>query len=310
MDDRPPPPPGAPPPPTPPPPPDAPPPPPGSTPTAQTPRAPEVTRKERPLPLRQMGIGELLDGAIKLYRAEWRVLVGIVAFVLVPLTFLEAYLTRTLPGVFTQDTVVSPEALDSAIIAGSILGLIRFLFIQPFLVAAVAFAAMRIYLGEPVGVGPTYRYAVTKVHSILWISILTLLATMLGFLLLIIPGFLVYVRLAFGSTVLVVEGKKGTKALGRSWRLAKGHFWRLFGALIVAGLMAGIIASVLAIPGNLIADAIGPQGWPVRALGDSLATVLTTPFTTLITVLLYFDLRIRKEAFDLEVMAQELPPGP
>jgi hypothetical protein len=107
----------------------------------------------------------------------------------------------------------------------------------------------------------------------------------------------------------VVEGKKGTKALGRSWRLAKGHFWRLFGTLILAGLMAGIIASVLAIPGNLVADVIGPQGWPVRALGDSLAAVLTTPFTTLITVLLYFDLRIRKEAFDLEVMAQELPRG-
>jgi hypothetical protein len=288
-------------------------PPPPSGPPGAPPPPPDTTqvgRKERPLPLRQMGIGELLDGAIKLYRAEWRVLLGIVAFVLVPLTFLQAFLTRALPGTFTQETVVSPEAVDSAIIASGILGFIQFLFIQPFLTAAVAYAATRVYLGEPVGVGPTYRFAVTKVHSILWISILTGLAVTVGFLLLIIPGFLVLVRLAFGSTVLVVEGKKGTKALGRSWRLAKGNFWRLFGTFIVAFLMAGIIAAVLAIPGNIAADAIGSQGWPIRALGDSLATVLTTPFTTLITVLLYFDLRIRKEAFDLEVMAQELSPGP
>jgi membrane-anchored glycerophosphoryl diester phosphodiesterase (GDPDase) len=268
-----------------------------------------MIRRERPLPLRQMGIGEVLDAAIKLYRLEWKVLMGIVAFVLVPLTFLGAYVTRTL-GVFTQQPVVSPDDFYSTFVANAILAAIQLLFVLPFLTAAVARAATKIYLGEEVGIGPTYRFALTKVHSILWISVLTLLATMIGFILLVVPAFLVFVRLTFGSTVLVVEGKKGTKALGRSWRLAKGHFWRLLGALILAGLMSSIIAAVLAIPGNLVADAVGPQGWPLRALGESLASVLTTPFTTLITVLLYFDLRIRKEGFDIEVMAQELPPSP
>lgn len=260
--------------------------------------------------MRPMGVGEILDAAIKLYRSEWKVLMGIVAFVLVPLTFLEAYVTRTLPGTFTPEPVATPGDFYATAIASIILAAIQLLFILPFLTAAVARAAANVYLGEEVGVGRTYRFALRKVHSILWISVLTLLATMVGFILLIIPGIIVYVRFAFGSTVLVVEGTKGTKALGRSWRLAKGHFWRLFGTLIVAGIMAGIIAAVLAIPGNLIADAVGPQGWPIRALGDSLASVLTTPFTTLITVLLYFDLRIRKEGFDIEVMAQELASSP
>jgi hypothetical protein len=275
------------------------------------PGAPQAARPERPLPLRQMGIGELLDAAIKLYRAEWKVLSGIVAIVLVPLTFLQAYLTRTIPGPFTQEpTFVTPDTAQTALIASSILGVIQLLFVQPFLTAAVARAATNIYLGEPVGVGPTYRFAVTKIHSILWISLLTFLAGLVGFVLLVIPLFLVLVRMSFGSTVLVVEGKKGTKALGRSWRLAKGHFWRLFGALILAYIMASLIASVLSIPGTLVAGVLGSRGWPVAALGNSLAAVLTTPFRTLITVLLYFDLRIRKEAFDLEVMAQELRPGP
>ena len=56
--------------------------------------------------------------------------------------------------------------------------------------------------------------------------------------------------------------------------------------------------------------AIGPAGWPLYAIGISLAAIITTPFTTLITVLLYFDLRIRKEAFDLEVMAHEMSARP
>lgn len=253
-----------------------------------------------------MGIGELLDAAIKLYRAEWKTLMLIVAIVLVPVSFIGAFATRTLPGPFTEAPLPAPDEFFGPFIAGLIITGITVLFVNPFLTAAVARAASNIYLGEAVAVGPTYRFAVTKVHSILWISLLSLLAALLGLILLVIPGIIVFVRLSFASTVLVVERKKGRKALGRSWNLAKGHFWRLFGALLLANIMAGVIASILAIPGSLAGAAIGPQGWPLTALGDSLASVLTTPFITLITVLLYFDLRIRKEGFDIEVMAQEL----
>ena len=123
---------------------------------------------------------------------------------------------------------------------------------------------------------------------------------------LIIPGFIVLIRFFFGPTVLVVEGKKGSAALGRSWRLAKGHFWKIVGTYLLASIMAAVVAGVLGVPGALAFAAIGPSGWPVYAVALSVASILTTPFTTLIAVLLYFDLRIRKEAFDLEVMAQEL----
>lgn len=266
------------------------------------------TARERPLPLRQMGIGELIDAAIKLYRREWKVLIGIVALVLVPVSFVEGYVTRVIPGPLTQGPLVTQDAFTSAIIASAVLGLVQFVFVQPFLVAAVSRAAANVYTGEQVSVGSTFRFALTRVHSILWISILSLLATLVGFLLLIIPGFLVLVRLTFAPTVLVVEGRRGTKAIGRSWNLAKGHFWRLFGTLILAGLIGGLVAAVLSIPGDLIAQLLGPNGWPVRALGNSLALVLVTPFSTLIVVLLYFDLRIRKEGYDIEVMAQELAP--
>ena len=117
---------------------------------------------------------------------------------------------------------------------------------------------------------------------------------------------IVFVRFVFGSTVLVVEGKKGSKALRRSWQLAKGSFWKIVGTLVLAGIMASVVEGVLSIPGAVAFAEVGPAGWPFLAIGGSLAAIITTPFTTLITVLLYFDLRIRKEAFDLEVMAQEM----
>jgi hypothetical protein len=256
-----------------------------------------------------MGVGEILDAAIRLYRARWKSLMAIVAIALVPITFLQAFLTRSMGSPLSTEAPVAGD-VDSTLITSVVLGIIQLLVIQPFLTAAVAKASADTYLGHEVLVGPTFRYALSRIHSILWISILSALAVLLGFVLLIIPGIIVAIRFVFGSTVLVVEGQKGTKALGRSWRLAKGHFWKLFGTLLLANIMASLVEGVLSIPGTVAFVAAGPSGWPFLAIASSLAAILTTPFTILITVLLYFDLRIRKEAFDLEVMTQEMSsPG-
>jgi hypothetical protein len=266
-------------------------------------------RGDRPFALQPMGVGEILDAAIKLYRSQWKSLMAIVAIVLVPITFLQVFLTREVGGPFADPAAASAE-FDSTIVTSLILTAIQLLVVEPFLVAAVAKASADVYLGHRVLVGSTFRFAVSRIHSILWISILASLATGLGLLLLIVPGVIVWVRFAFGSTVLVVEGQKGSKALGRSWRLATGSFWKILGATVLGILLASVIQGILAIPGSVAFAAIGPAGWPLYAIGLSLASILTTPFTTLITVLLYFDLRIRKEAFDLEVMAHEMSARP
>jgi hypothetical protein len=278
----------------------------------------------RPLVLQPMGVGEILDAAIRLYRAQWKSLMAIVALALVPITFLQAFLTRSMGSPFSTEAPVSGD-VDSTLITSVVLGVIQVLVIQPFLTAAIAKASADVYLGHEVVVGPTFRYAVSRIHSILWITILLVLLVLIPGLVLVFFAalgateiavilavlmfvllVLVFVRFVFGSTVLVVEGKKGSKALRRSWKLAKGHFWKILGTLVLAGIMASVVEGILSVPGAIAFAATGPGGWPFLAIGNSLAAIITTPFTTLITVLLYFDLRIRKEAFDLEVMAQEM----
>ena len=74
---------------------------------------PNTIARERPLPLRQMGIGELLDAAIKLYRTEWKTLMLIVAIVLVPVSFIEAFATRTLPGLPSRKRRCPPKTNSS-----------------------------------------------------------------------------------------------------------------------------------------------------------------------------------------------------
>lgn len=256
-----------------------------------------------------MGVGEVLDAAITLYRTRWKALLAIAAALLVPLTFVQLFLTRGFGSPFST-APVTQQAAEDAVVPLVVVAVLQVLVVQPLLTAAVARVAADAYLGHHVEVGPTLRFALRRIHSILWISILYGLAILLGFVLLIVPGIIAYVRFAFGPAVLVVEGRKGAKALGRSWRLSLGNFWRLFGVLILASLMTAIVSSVLTLPTQAVWAAIGENGWPVAAIGESVAAVLTLPFATLITVVLYFDLRIRKEAFDLQVMARELAAEP
>lgn len=268
------------------------------------------SRRDRPLPLRQMGIGELIDAAVRLYRLEWKVLIGIVAFIVIPMTFIQVWITQLSLGPLDTSTVPTSEDMGQFVVVTLVLLAIQFLIVQPFLVAAIARAAADVYLGEPVTIGGTYRYALSRLLSILWVTILGLLLTLLGFVLLIIPGIIALVRLAFATAALVVEGQRGTKAIGRSWRLTKGHFWRTLGTLLLAGIITAVVAAILTIPGELVVLALGPNAWPISALVSALATVLTTPFGMLVVVLLYFDLRIRKEGFDIEVMARDLATAP
>ncbi|MDQ3690206.1 MAG: glycerophosphoryl diester phosphodiesterase membrane domain-containing protein [Chloroflexota bacterium] len=266
---------------------------------------PSATRRDRPLPLRQMGIGELIDAAVRLYRLEWKVLMAIVAFVVVPVTFLEVWASQLLIGNIGP-AIPSADPFGELLVLTLVFVAVQFLIVQPFLVAAIARAAADVYLGEQVTIGGTYSYALSRLPAILWITILTTLATLLGFVLLIIPGIIALVRLAFAPAALVVEGHRGSTAVRRSWRLTKGFFWRTLGTLLLSGVIVAIVTGIISLPGELLVQAMGPDAWPLSALVTVLATVLVTPFATLVVVLLYFDLRIRKEGFDIEMMAREL----
>jgi glycerophosphoryl diester phosphodiesterase family protein len=291
-------------------------------------------RGERPLPLRQMGIGELIDAAVKLYRRDWLALIGIVGFVLVPVTFLQVWLSQGLLDASLATPTPTPASIQFFAVS-IVFSLIQFLIVQPFLVAAITRAAADAYLGEEVTIGGTYRYALRKLPAILWITLLTalvaivavvpgivlivlgvvvgdvsgVLVIIVSVILLIVATALVFIRLAMAPPVLIVENLGGTGALRRSWRLTRGSFWRLLGTIFLSGLIASVASLIITVPSEVVALLLGESGWIVSALGTAFATVLITPFSVLIVVLLYFDLRIRKEGFDIEVMAQELAPA-
>jgi membrane-anchored glycerophosphoryl diester phosphodiesterase (GDPDase) len=257
-----------------------------------------------------MRVGEMLDTAIRLYRRNWKVFMGIVGVVWAPFILVQSFLTReAVPGnPFDPSSVstVTPDQATTLAIVSIVFGVLSFVFIQPLLAGAVARAAVQVYRGESPELRSIYRFALSRLRAILWVTVLTGLAVLVGFVLLVIPGIIAFIRLTFGTAVVVVEDERGTRALRRSWRLAKGHFWKILGTLLLAGILTSIVGGILQIPLTLASFPLEENGWILRAIGAAVAGVIAQPFSALVSVLLYFDMRVRKEGLDLALAAREL----
>ena len=89
--------------------------------------------------------------------------------------------------------------------------------------------------------------------------------------------------------------------MSRSANLVSGNFWHAFGVIIVAYLIVAVIGGLL--------GAIGGNNWVIRWIFNAIAQIITTPFSALVSVLLYLDLRARKEALTTDVLRSELASG-
>jgi hypothetical protein len=259
-----------------------------------------------------MGLGQIIDTAIGLFRSHWRLLVGTVAWVIVPLQLINAVFAR---GLLTQihtfvNTVQHPNAAQPPGFSGLNFGAsgasLLSLLTSPFLSAAIAVVAASIYLSRPITVGEVYRRAIRRFGAILVVVILAGLIEFGGLILLIIPGIFFWTRLVTSPVVVMLEGLGPAAAIRRSWRLAKGFGWKILGTVIVGFFITGFFSFVVQIPFGILAYFTGGAGWVFLGVGQIIGALFTAPFQTIILVLIYFDLRIRREAFDLSMLAEGL----
>jgi hypothetical protein len=249
---------------------------------------------------RPLGIGEILSTAFQLYQRHWRTLMAMAAVVVVPFTLLQYLFGDQIRsrGEVTSNGVVIETAAWAVGIAGLVAALaavVMFLVLTGAITRAVAAEVA----GEDPSVEQSYRFGFHRFWSVLLVSVLVGLAVIGGLVLFIIPGIYIAMRLAVSIEALVVEGRRGTQAMGRSWELVGGHWWHTFGTLVVAGLLTGVVNAVITAP-------FGDTGWFVQAVAAAVATVVTLPYGVLVGVLLYLDLRARKENLTLEQLRTEL----
>ncbi|MBO9392465.1 glycerophosphoryl diester phosphodiesterase membrane domain-containing protein, partial [Caldilinea sp.] len=143
-------------------------------------------------------------------------------------------------------------------------------------------------------------------------AVILIIALFFGLMfLLLLPLAYLTTRWLVAPVVIMTELKGPVDALKRSWRLTEGSFWRLFGLLVLLFILNGI---VLALPLSLIqfiAFAVTPSqmfGLLNGALSglSNLLSILWYPLLALTLTLVYYDLRVRKENYDLELRIQAL----
>jgi len=135
-----------------------------------------------------------------------------------------------------------------------------------------------------------------------------------GFILLIIPGIWFFLRSCISVMPAVLEDKPAVEAIRRGMELTKGNLgrvfivWLLFFAItVVAGILLQWVPVwiAFAVMGGqqTVSSAVLPM---ILRVGGTLANILAGPLLTIGLSLLYFDLRMRKEAFDLKLMMDNL----
>src|SRR5205807_1779982 len=125
----------------------------------------------------------------------------------------------------------------------------------------------------------------------------------------IVPGVWLYVAWSVAVPVLLMEGTRGFRALGRSFKLVRRRWWPTAGILLLANLLATAVAAGIGLVALPLLFA-GRDNELVYDLANGVfgaaASVLTIPFVAAVVAVVYFDLRVRKEGFDLQLMAQRI----
>jgi hypothetical protein len=299
------------------------------------------------IPLRPIAVGEILDGAFTSIRRNPKATLGIAAVVLtisaIITTSLEVLLLSQLGlNTGTDQTLTSAQlaGMLAVVIPSGLTAVILAFIVQILLTGLLTAVVGRSVLGDRITAGQAWRIALPRLPALLLATLLTGLALIgpwagLAAVLIVLEvagapggaliaiGFLgviaslvldvwFWTMFSMSAAAVVLERQGPARALGRSWRLVRKSFWRVFGILVLAGIIVLVASSVLRLPFTVISAAFSSGSAPlaqaiqpsvasllIGAVGGIVAGAITQPISAGVTVLLYVDLRMRREGLDL-----------
>ncbi|HET7465692.1 MAG TPA: hypothetical protein VFL29_03430 [Candidatus Dormibacteraeota bacterium] len=273
-----------------------------------------------PLRLRPLEIGDILDETFRMYRRHFLLLAGISVVFSIPLAALSGY------GYFalfdyaaSQATSTNPGDLTGfySSLAPLVAGVLINLAVLPLLYGAVSYAVCQSAMGNPVSAWGALRGAFRRYLHILLYYFLIGLMFFVGFCL-----FPLWIWIQVGWIVVLpvmfVENTGIFAAMGRSWRLVQGRWWRTFLILLLIFVLNYVLSIALGaflyLGQVLMSIFLSPYlALAIYEGAVVLVSALVNPVLLIAIVLIYFDLRVRKEALDLFQLAQHvavLPPSP
>jgi hypothetical protein len=250
-----------------------------------------------------MDTAELVDLAFALYRQNFILFTAIAGLIYVPFTIFSVFAGHTADNVPEWARNGSAGAASGA--GAEFVSLLLFALSAVLVQAVLTVAVSDKYLGLPVTLATAYRETLRNGLALLATFTLLVMAVLAGSCACLLPGMVAAIGLAFAPLVVVLEKLPPTKALTRAWHLSRGDRLRLLGSLF---LVTVALASIWA-TSSVLAHLVFRSALAID-LFVQLTTRLTLPLAHIAVVLFYFDNRIRKEGFDLALMAARLATRP
>jgi MFS family permease len=253
--------------------------------------------------LRPMSTGELLDRTFFLYRKHFTLFVGIVA---VPYLILLALR-------LAQAALLGKSLIVSTFVVGGVM-VVAYLIALAASQSATVVAVSAVHLDKPISIGTAFGAVKGRLLKIIGIMIAMWVGLAVGFLLLIIPGIILSLGWALTIPVAVIENKGLKESTSRSWFLTKGDRGRIF---VVAFLFVVLLYIMMILLQGPLLFALGSSrlvmrttfpGWflVLNSVATFISECLVGPLLTIALSLIYYDERVKKEGFDLQLMLHSL----
>jgi len=275
-------------------------------------------------PTAPRAIGGVIDDAIKLYRASFRTCWPIALIGSVVTAAISLYLLSRFPALGTvRDPALMWQMLKPSPLWGWLLipGIASLLLLGAVIACQNALAAGT----GPMTVGVALATAFARLHWLLLavlvgvifigfgvgIVLVSVVAAsrVLAVLAWVILGIYLWGRLQLWMVAVFAEDAGTFRAMGVSWRLVGGHWWRSATILTVGIIIVLVISMLFGLVGNLIFVVVRVDRMSVL-MGNQLITaverVFVTPMMPAVLVAMYYDFKLRREGGDLAARTKSL----
>ncbi len=254
--------------------------------------------------LRPRTASELVDAAVRILRQQYGSFLVVSAVAAIPGLLANLLLLASTGWGSDLQALAAQDPFSGPRIGIMLVGFVTYAIAEGVYVRLTADA----YHGSPTTPTEALGHVASRLPATAIGQLLRFAAAAIAGVFLLLPGIFVLVRTAAAAQGSVLEEEGPLGGIGRSWSLTKGSFWRVLGGIGLAWLLLFVAMFGLQMLIGILAALTGGQKavLAVTVVLGSLGSVMVYPIIPIVTTLMYYDLRVRREGLDLELMADDL----
>ena len=251
-----------------------------------------MSESTTPLPLRPRSASEIVDAAFQLYRRD-------------PLTYLLISAVCYAPILVLQLAVVGPaatieEQLTRLTAGFSIVMMLGGWISLSLMSAVIVRVSSEDYLGRRLEPAVAVRDALVRLPAVMFGLLFKYILMTIGFVFFFVGALYVMARFFAVTAGIVIEGRGVAGAFGRSSTLSRGRKLHILGTSLLAFLIFFVIYFAVGIVAAMTGSVV------ISTILEIIASIVAYPMFAIVEMLLYYDMRVRNEGYDIEMMAEAI----